>query len=547
MNEADQLKLLTKSAFIGHAHKLPNKNCSESRIEGWQTCVTANLAEDETMKMESFKFLWRRDDHKRVATIPMRGVAGNIKQLIYLMADGRISRENAGFTLDEWTKMLQLKTWQQDAIAGQAAKQAEGNKPAQPEIQAVEATDVELQNNFDKLVNYMTTDYYADPTKPGNAVEAYFKDVKASRKAMDKIHKTTHLFIPDDLKANFLNGAYGSWEAVIKAVKRLHGHDECQETMMDHFAKLREIVKSSKRMETKVGKFRELIRKILVDSEDPEDMIKGIDFPGDMTAYQTVPEKYSAFANTMFQFMVFDKCIPTDRWIPIQTEYHGFLKNQTYKDWHENRPELYKMIDRETKKAGKMVGAVAQSVDSEGEICWMNSKGRKSKSKQKFRQKQGSKNSYKNKNVAKSKNKPKRDSKSKWDIDLDRAEKLLRKKCRMCSSFAKKIICHKSPYNGKPGSQCLYTKDGKRRNKYEAINEVDLDEDESEDESETEESSSEEEGINYATQSSDDSSDEDEDEGTWYDENDRIYGIRKGSKLPSFANDDGSEAIGANI
>ena len=523
MNENDQLKLLTKSAFIGQAHKLPNKNCSESRIENWQTGVTANLAEDETLKLESFKFLWRRDDHKKVATIPPRGIAGGIKQLVYLMADGRINREAVGIELDAWMTMLQTTEFNM-----------ESNNLITP---AVVATPNAVKINFDKLVNYITTDYYCDPELAGATTTAYFADCKTSRKSMDKIFKSTELYIPDDLRPNFKNGAYGSWDAVVKAVLRLHGHDETQETVIDHFIKLREIIKSTKRMEVKVGKYRELLRKILVDSTDEKDMIKGKDFPGDMTAYQRVPEKYGPFANFIFQYMVFDKQIPEDSWLKIQTEYQNFIKCQSYKAWHENRPELYKIIDREVKRAKGKALSVSRH-DDDTEINWTGSKFKKTRKQGQSRQK-----GYKNQ---KSSRQGSKQTGSKDKIDLKKAEKLLQRKCKVCSKFAKKIVLHKGPYNG--GSNCMYTLDGKRRSRNRTMNEIEI-RDENEESDQNNESGDEsdrdptEDELNYASSngnSNSDSATEDDDDDTF-----AIYGVREGQTLPEFANWNGSPAIGA--
>ena len=540
MNEIDQLKLLTKSAFIGHAHKLPNKGCSQDKIEGWQTCITANLAEDETLKLESFKFLWRRDDYKKVATIPPRGVAGNINQLIYLMADNRIDRESVGLTLPEWTEMMGVQEWQSKDIEEVPAG-PENNPPARPAVPA--KPRAEVRSNFDKLVNYITTDFYSDEEFPGATTDAYFDDVKASRKSMDKIYKTVEMFLPEDLKANFKNGAYGSWTATSKAVLRLHGHDECQETMMDHFMKFREIVKSSKRMEVKVGKFRELIRKIMVDSTDPGDWIKAEDFPGDMTAYQTAPERYGSFANTMLQWSVFWHCIPDDRLMAIQTEYHNLLKDHTYKSWHGNRPELYKILDRETKRQKSINSVNRGRRDSDDGIMWTGSRGKKGKNQSNMRISKGF-NKNQSKGFAKS-NKFKNQGsggKSKGSMDLRKAEKMLRMKCKMCSGFAKTIICHKGPYNGK-GNNCLYTKDGKRKSKRGAINEVDLPDESNDEESDF----SNEDALNYASgvSSTDESAGSGISEYSNNEEDDTgVYGIREGSTLPAFKNDDGTCAMG---
>ena len=490
MSEEDQLKIINKSAQVGNAHRLlPIKNISNVAIETWEHCFVGNLGDAEAMKMEAFLFLWRRDDVKKMATIPFRGVAGNINQLIYLMADNRINRVATGLELTEWTNVLRLKEFDMDNVKAVGSQRAR------------EATSDDIKRSLDKIVNFITTDYYADPTIPGKATDDYFKDCKKSRKAIDKVYKNAQLYLLEDLCPFFEDGAYISWEAVMKAVKRFYGKDECQETMVDRFKALRDVINSNKRMETKVGKFRELLRKFAVDSTDERDMIKGIDFPGDTRAFNTVPERYSAAFNTLFTFMVFDKCIPTERWESVQTRFHGFLKEPTYKNWHEKRPELYKIIDNESRRTKS---AEIETQKSEHKINHIDSRhaGRKNKNYSERREK-----SVKN---------------GDFNADLQK-EALLRYKCKMCSRFAKRTVCHRGPFNGH--SNCLYRKDGSKRRGREAIY---LSDDES---SEDEESSSEDE--NDGQRESEEQSSQSEAESN--SENiDFIYRISEENSLKSF-------------
>ena len=134
--------------------------------------------------MEAFKFLWRRDDHKKVASIPARGIPGTVKELIYLMADSRICRETVGIELTQWTEMMALQSWQQVLANG------------------VQPTPEDVKKNFDKLVNYLTSDYYKKAV-PGETTVAYFEDAKNTRKAMDKVFKNGQMFLPSDLSPNF--------------------------------------------------------------------------------------------------------------------------------------------------------------------------------------------------------------------------------------------------------------------------------------------------------------------------------------------------------
>ena len=68
---------------------------------------------------------------------------------------------------------------------------------------------------------------------------------------IDKVYKNAQLYLLEDLCPSFEDGSYSSWESVMKAVRRYYGKDECQETMIDRFKALREVINSNKRMEIK--------------------------------------------------------------------------------------------------------------------------------------------------------------------------------------------------------------------------------------------------------------------------------------------------------
>ena len=114
----DPYKLLQKAGQSGNAHRLlPTSQIDEVAIETWLTCFVANLKEDQHAKMLNFQFLWRRGDEKMGADHPKRGIAQNMKQLVVLMADGRINREETGVELNMWLKLLKLEYFLLEDIA----------------------------------------------------------------------------------------------------------------------------------------------------------------------------------------------------------------------------------------------------------------------------------------------------------------------------------------------------------------------------------------------------------------------------------------------
>lgn len=528
LSEADQLKIINKSAQVGNAHRLlPLKNITETAIETWEHCFMGHLSDQEAMKIQAFHFLWRKDDIGKVSTVPFRGVAQNITQLVYMMADNRIFRESVGLEVTEWLELLTLKDFVMTEV------------PQSGGQTAVPATGDEIKRNLDKVVNYITTDYYASPETPGKATSEYFADVKESRKAIDKVYKNAQLYLLEDLCPSFEDGAYENWSSVMKAIRRFFGKDECQETMIDRFKTLRDIVKSNKRMETKVIKFREFLRKFMVDSTDEKDWIKGRDFPDDRRAFQTAPERYGSAFATLFQYMNFVEKIPYGEWERVQTTYHGFLKEPTYKNWHENRPELYKIMDRVMKKTESVNGVNTDETD----INYFNN-SRNSKKTKKFSKRQGKdrkekKSSYSNKSS----------SRQVANKTGSLSSKLKKYKCNRCSRFAKRPIAHKGPYGGESNSNCLYDRKGRRRAGYEAINKAEEESEQENDDDDEDDNSSgsdrESDNVNAAEEESCSSDNESDDSNDPDGHDDFLYQIKEGSYLPAFRDKKGRAPIGA--
>ena len=242
----------------------------------------------------------------------------------------------------------------------------------------------------------------------------------------------------------------------------------------------------------------------------------------------------------MFQFCIFWQCIPENRWEHVQAVYHGFLKDPTYKNWHENRPELYKIIDREAKRGGTTQGSVSTDPD----INYFNSRSGKAKkgfNKNKKSKSRGVERSQKssnsnNRQFAKRKNGAKQLS-----------PKLRKYQCKPCSKFAKRPIAHKGPYGGGSDSNCLYNKRGKRRSGYEAINKAEEENEENEDESsnETSDEASDGDEVNAAEEENVGTGDSDEDDDEDDDDDNFLYHVKEGSYLPTFRDANGKAPLGA--
>ena len=530
----DPYKLLQKAGQSGNAHRLlPTGRIDEVAIETWLTCFVASLKDDQHAKMLNFQFLWRRGDDKKGADHPKRGIASNIKQLVLLMADGRISREETGVELAQWLEVLKLDEFYSADI------EEEKDDDGEVITEARAATPDKLRVEVDKIVNTITNSYYLADGVPGTTTERYFKDAKESIKAFDTICANTSIYLVMDIVSSFESGAYKNWDAVMKATRRFYGVDECQETMIDMFDKITKIVKSNKRMETKVTKFRELVARFAITKK--EDFIKAEDFEDDTGAAQRFPEHYGPFINSMFTYLVFKECIPNNKWEGVQNMFYKNIPKPTYENWHLNRYELYKIIDRE-RSSTALNSVSTRRTDDENEINAITRRGRGRGGRGGAR---GFQRSFtrgaRGRGGAGGRPPARGGARGGRPSRGGVSRSFANKKCRNCSYWMGRPVHHNRPYTGLSDSKCLYTPDGKRRQGYEEIKAAEeQSEEHHNDELREEEQDYGEDARVEAAEEYDDYY------GGDYGDEYGVYGISEGAYLPKFAGKNGGLAIGSN-
>ena len=434
---------LMKAAMSGNAFRLPEKiepGKFEQTISLWYTCLCGNMKSSQVKAMRNFQFLWRRDDEK-IASRPNRGIAVNFKQLQFLMSSGRIDRSDfPSISLEEWSEVEDLVG---DLVYETIpAVHQDGDSTKDIITQAVAQTKATVLKTVDAIINGVTNSYYADEnTEVGATAKAYFGGADKAIEAMEVVYSNMELYLPYAIVPSFQFGNYNNYDSLMSALRRYYGEDECQQSMVDVIRKIVKLVKKEQRMEQKIAEFREIAHQFMI--VDKKDWIKPRDFSDDRTAFMEAAENYGPFTVTMLLAMVFSHNIPENRWDSIQTLFSARCTDISYKGWHENRPELYKILDAE-KKVPRAISGVQ---DSET-IAYANKSGWKKNAKKNNRNSQTSKKPKKSNN-----------SGNRQTSNGGSNSKTADRMCRTCSQNAGKLIYHDPPYGG--GKNCRYGKNGK--------------------------------------------------------------------------------------
>ena len=490
-------KWLFKAGMSGNAFRLPEKvepGKFDQVISLWYTCFCGNMKTDQIKVMHAFKYLWRRDDSK-IAVRPNRGVARDLNELKFLMGAGRIDRDDfAAITVEEWAAVESLQT-----LVCEDIPEVKEKIGAQEVVKtaSVAATDSKILATIDTIINGITNGYYrVTDGAPGATAKAYFAGAKAACDAMEVVCTNMEMYLCTAIAPSFANGSYSSYESLMAALRRYYGVDEFQETMVDIIKKIVKVAKKEQRMEQKVAEFRELAHRLMI--VDKEKWLKTRDFTDDRSAFMEAAENYGPMLNSMFTALVMSLTIPQSRWSAIQTLFNARSTDTSYRGWHLNRPELYKILDAEKKVPNTIAGVE----DADDTIAYAG-KFNKPKPKKKNAQKSKSKSSNK-----------KKSSKSGNTVD---------RMCRHCTQHMNKPVYHDFPYGG--GKNCRIGKNGKPK-KSRRINQVD-----------DKDGGSDSTNLANSNNTNDDSSEDDEDDN----DSDSDVGALYEEYFPSFGGGFGAD------
>ena len=279
--------------------------------------------------------------------------------------------------------------------------------------------------------------------------------------------------------------------------------------MMDFFRKLEKAYSMKTRHEFKIQNLRNLLERQYI--KDYDDYPTCVDFEGDYVK-QTGPEEYNPIINTLLTYILFLKSVPKNRWDDFQKEYHQLIRGKpTYRSWHENRKELWHLLDDELKLGSQKetifeIAAdmdVLQEInnlelDDEGANDFINvirrNRMRKTQrggfnrtrgappgqnrqnnrfSNNRFQpnyNKTAGNNNNNNNNYNKM-NQNQNQNQNQYSYN-EKRKKLLSLLCTHCSRHAGRNKYHPGPYGGGPGSKCPYDSRGILRPGYRFVSAV---------------------------------------------------------------------------
>ena len=354
-----EMSLYQRRMVAGQCFKLPDEpTISDAQWESFKGTFMSDLNDDVTEKSKAFRYLWEDEDDNPSSTRPTYGVAKDIIQLTKWMENNKIIREDivySGHGHDNnhpsetaWNAIMNLTTFVAFKI-----------EPSGDEA-VIEPTQEHHRKIIDCIINFITSDYYTDAALkkhpntngttaiPGAVTKLYFEDYSENVKIMRKAYKCGQVLLTSDLSPNFTAGFYPNYTAVMNAVQRRYGRCQTQDTMMDLFRKINKVFDDKGPFEFKIGLLRNLLKKHYITDKSEFFVCK--DFEDDRNK-QRHPEGWTPIVATLAHYVSFLKTIDTNKWDAVEKELSHLVQGKlTYKSWHENRQELYKILDKEVKK-----------------------------------------------------------------------------------------------------------------------------------------------------------------------------------------------------
>ena len=496
-----EMSLYQRRMVAGQSFKLPDEpTITDAQWESFKGTFMSDLNEDVNEKAKSFRYLWEDEDDNPSSTRPTYGVAKDIIQLSKLMENNKIIREDVDYSgagndnghpsESAWNHVMSMTQFVPFKI-----------EPS--ESQAAQTESPELYRKIvDCIINFITRDYYADAAykshpntakngpHPGAVAKLYFDDYSENVKIMRKAYKCGQTLLTSDLSPNFTAGFYPNYAAVMNAVRRRYGRCQTQDTMVDLFKKVNKVFADKGPFEFKIGLLRNLLKKHYIT--DKSEFFESKDFEDDRNK-QRHPEGWTPIVVTLAHYISFLKTIDESRWEGLEKEFSHLIPGKlTYRTWHENRQELYKLLDKEIKTKKHTINRIESnsvySIDADDTIDEMTDdeliafvRQRRQNYRRSTNQKPGwkgngqkrfdpnFKKSYPNQNKAP----PRRPTNPRptqpqpqpyRQMGVSEKRDALRKLlCRNCSRWAGTNRYHHGPYGGTPESMCPIDDKGKPR------------------------------------------------------------------------------------
>ena len=496
-----EMSLYQRRMVAGQCFKLPDEpTISDAQWESFKGTFMSDLSDDVNEKSKSFRYLWEDEDDNPSSTRPPYGVAKDIIQLVKLLENNKILRDDIEYTgvgnddgnpsETAWTAVKNMTTF----VAFKVEATSDTNQVA------IEPSTELHRKIVDCIINFITNDYYADAAlkkhpnaaktapHPGAIAQMYFDDYSENVKIMRKAYKCGQVLLTSDLSPNFTAGFYPNYTAVMNAVQRRYGRCQTQDTMVDLFRKIHKVFVDKGPFEFKIGQLRNVLKKHYIT--DKSEFFVGKDFEDDRNK-QRHPEGWTPIVATLAHYISFLKTVDESRWDGVEKELSHLIQGKlTYKSWHQNRQELYKLLDKEVKKKNPTINRIEHdnvyNIDADDTIDNMTDdelvafvRQRRQSYRKSTNQKQAWKSNGQKrfdpnfrKSFSSQNNRPLRqtaqgrqnnNNKYRPIGNQEKKDGLRKMLCRNCSRWSGMNKYHQGPYGGTPESMCPIDDKGRPR------------------------------------------------------------------------------------
>ena len=132
--------------------------------------------------------------------------------------------------------------------------------------------------------------------------------------------------------------------------------------MSNLFSRIHTAATKAINMENKIDCLADIAMEIAIT--DKKDFFRPRDFEGDLSQTMSTPEQYGPLVNTLLTYIVMRETVPMAKWEQVQTDFERKIQSGwSYRSWHENRPQLYEIIDK-SKKDGKVAAVGINHTDA---------------------------------------------------------------------------------------------------------------------------------------------------------------------------------------
>ena len=364
--------LIRKSLHAGHVYQLTHaKTETEASLRIWFENFLSLFEVEEQTVIQKTNFLWRKNDILKAQTLLL--FPAKREQLATLFNQGRLAKDMFDPPLTDAEVNVLVDT---NGLELDYAVKREGTTPVCDTCRRdCVGTCAGHRRVFNTVMSHITNGTYK------TAPEA-FGDATAVRKALSKFQNTMKRFILPELLEAFGDGMYLSWNALCNAIRRAFNVKEEKQTLSNLYSRIHKAATSAITMENKINTLAAVVKEIAITDE--KDFFRPKNFEGDMSQTMTVPEQVGPMVHTLLSYIIIRESVPMTKLDQIQEDFERKIQSGwSYRRWHENRPQLYDIVDKLKKNSGSVAaigneppadhhdtnGGTQVNPDEDGPIC----------------------------------------------------------------------------------------------------------------------------------------------------------------------------------